>query len=244
MIKGIYSSAAGMAAQEQKINVIGSNIANSQTDGFKRDAVSLRSFREEMVRRMAGDVPIGTLSTGSAVDSVRTDLTQGGIEPTGKTTDLSISGDGFFAVEQGDGTVQYTRNGAFEIDPQGDLALSSGEKLLGGDGLPVHVGSDAFTVAADGTVTVGGSAAGRIVLYDSQPTGGAVKNSSGFFSIAAPRPAAGTIRQGSLESSNVDVADELTGMMAATRSFQSCQQAFKTAEETVDKLVQAASLKA
>lgn len=243
MIKGIYSSATGMIAQEQKINVIGSNIANSETDGYKRDVVSLRSFNEEVVRRMAEDVPVGTLSTGSTVDSVRADLTQGGIEPTGKATDLCISGSGFFAVAQGNGTVGYTRDGAFEIDAQGDLALSSGEKLLGGDGLPVHVGSDSFTVAVDGTVTAGGAAVGRIVLYDSQPVGGAVRQSNGFFALAAARPAAGTIRQGSLESSNVNVVDELTGMMAATRSFQSCQQAFKTADGTLEKLVQAASLK-
>lgn len=244
MIKGIYSSATGMIAQEQKINVIGSNIANSETDGYKRDVVSLRSFSEEVVRRMAEDVPVGTLSTGSAVDSVRTDLTQGGVELTGKTTDLCISGGGFFAVEGEDGTVRYTRDGAFEIDAEGDLALSSGQRLLGGDGRPVHVGSDAFTVAADGTVTADNAAAGRIVLYDSQPAGGAVKQTDGFFTLAAAQPAAGTIRQGALESSNVDVVDELTGMMAASRSFQSCQQAFKTADETVDKLVQAASLKA
>lgn len=242
MIKGMYSSATGMLSQERRLDTIGSNIANVNTDGYRRDTVTLRSFNEELVNRMAEGTGIGTLSTGAAVATVQADLTPGSLKLTGLSTDLAAEGDGFFAVAGQNGT-EYTRDGNLHMDAQGYLAISNGERLLGADGQPVYVGTDQFAVAADGTVTVGGAAAGRIALYSSGQADGTVRQADGFFSLAVPGEADGTVRQGYLENSNVDPAQEITTMMEATRSFQSCQQSFRTAGDTLDQLLQAGSLR-
>lgn len=239
MIKGMYSSATGMLSQERRLDVIGNNIANVNTDGYRRDTIALRSFDDELVSRMDEDVAVGRLSTGAAPAAVRADLTPGSLRSTGLSTDLAAEGDGFFAVAGPNGT-EYTRDGNFHMDAQGYLALSGGERLLGADGQPVYVGTDRFSVGTDGTVTVAGARAGQIRLYASD---GAVRQADGFFALAAPRQADGAIRQGYLENSNVDPAQEITSMMAATRSFQSCQQAFDTADDTLDQLLQAGSLR-
>ena len=220
MIKSMYSSATGMLAQEQRLDVIGGNIANANTDGYRRDAVTLRSFNEELVSRLPDDAAVGSLSTGAEVASVRADLSQSGLQSTGLTTDLAAEGDGFFAVDTG-GTVAYTRDGSLHLDTQGYLALSGGQRLLGENGQPIYVGTDRFTVSSDGTV----------------------RQADGFFTLANPQTTNAAVRQGYLEDSNVDVAQEMTTMMAATRSFGTCQQAFKTADDTLDQLLQAGSLR-
>ena len=242
MIKSMYSSATGMLAQEQRLDVIGGNIANANTDGYRRDAVTLRSFNEELVSRLPDDAAVGSLSTGAEVASVRADLSQSGLQSTGLTTDLAAEGDGFFAVDTG-GTVAYTRDGSLHLDTQGYLALSGGQRLLGENGQPVYVGTDRFTVSSDGTVTAGAATAGRIRLYASAQADGTVRQADGFFTLANPQTTNAAVRQGYLEDSNVDVAQEMTTMMAATRSFGTCQQAFKTADDTLDQLLQAGSLR-
>jgi flagellar basal-body rod protein FlgG len=235
-----------MITQYKKIDVLGNNISNINTDGFKRDDLSLKSFDEEITTRMTDDVPVGSLSDGVAVDIVSTDYTQGAMEQTGRNTDLGISGDGFFAVEAspGGGGVKYTRDGNFSVDPGGFLALSSGERLLDSNGSPVKVSGDSFTAASDGTLTVGGVNIGSISLYGPAGPNGIAKRTDGFFDITAPTVSNGKIMQGFIEGSNVDAVDEMTGMMQATRSFQSCQQAFQVNSDTLDRLInQVGSLK-
>lgn len=236
MIRGMYSSATGMISQYQKINIMGNNLSNIDTTGFKRDEMTLRSFADEITDRMSEGAQIGSLSTGVAVNGVTTDYTQGSPEQTFRNGDLAIVGNGFFAVQDATGGVKYTRNGSFVVDAGGYLALPSGERLLGANGGPLEVGGDSFTVATDGTVSAGGRAVGTVALY--QPQNGVIaKRTDGFFDITTPAAAGGSIRQGFLEGSNVDAVTEMTGMMEATRTFQSCQQSFQVGDETLDKLI-------
>jgi len=237
-----------MITQSDKIDVLGNNIANINTDGFKGDGVALKSFGDEMIDRMEEGVPVGSLSVGVGIGSVSTNFTQGGMEQTGLDTDMGVEGDGFFAVEAtpGGGGVKYTREGDFTVDPGGYLELPSGERLLGTDGKPIEVGGDSFAVSASGVVTSpAGTALGTIGLYSAQGGGTATKRTDGFFDIASPTAATGVIKQGNLEDSNVDAVGEMTGMMEATRTFQACQQAFQVNSDTLDKLIsQIGSIKA
>lgn len=247
MVRGMYSAATGMITQYKKIDVLGNNIANINTDGFKSDSVSLKSFQEEITKRMADNEAIGTLSNGTAIGGVYTDYTQGPMEQTGKSTDLAVSGEGYFAVEtaRGAGGAKYTRDGNFSVDAGGCLELASGERLLGSDGAPLYVGGTDFTVSADGTVASGGRQLGKIQIESPQTAAAISKRTDGFFAITAGAQADGKIVQGSLENSNADAINEMTGMMQATRSFQSCQQAFQVGEDTLDKLInQVGSIKA
>ena len=245
MLRGIYSSATGMITQYKKIDVLGNNISNVNTDGFKRDELTLKSFDEEITDRMTDGVPIGSMTGGDAVNAVSTDFTQGDPEQTGRDTDLCVMGDGFFAVEDGQGGVKYTRDGNFNVDQNGYLELSSGERLLDENNQPLHVGGDSFAVSSDGTVTAGGSTLGKIGLTASAAADGVRKRSDGFFDITSPTAAGGHILQGYVEDSNVAAVDEMTGLMAATRSFQASQQAFQVNDDTLDKLInQVGSIKA
>jgi flagellar basal-body rod protein FlgF len=238
MLRGIYSAATGMITQTKKINVLGNNIANVNTAGFKRDEIVLKSFDEELTTRLDDGTQVGSLSVGASIGGVSVDFTQGPMEQTNLATDLAITGNGFFAVEAlpGSGGVKYTRDGNFQVDAQGFLALASGERLLSSDGNPLYTGGNGFAVSRDGKVNVSGNTLGNIALYCAQD-GTYAKRSDGFFNIATPMKVNGSIMQGYVENSNVDAVDEMTGLMQAQRSFQSCQQAFQTAGQTLDKLI-------
>ena len=232
MLRGIFSSASGMIAQYKRINVISNNLSNSDTQGFKQDVTAVRSFEDELAVRSTDQQAVGTINAGATIQGVYTDLTQGDLESTGVDTNLAISGDGFFAVQGTDGTVKYTRAGNFAADDEGYLALPSGERLLDSDGQPIAAAD--ITVDADGTVSHNGVQDTAITLYN----GTAEKRDDGFYDITgAAAENNATLAQGYVELSNTDVVDGMTGLMEASRAFQSCSQAYNTATDTLDKLV-------
>lgn len=232
MIRGIYSAASGMIAQYKRINVMGNDLDNADSQGFKSDETTLRSFDEELAMRTTDNAPIGTLDAGVQVSGVSTDLSQGELEKTGNSYNLAIEGSGFFAVASPGGAVQYTRAGDFAPDTAGFLALPSGQRLLDSTGAPISAAG--IQVASNGTFTNSAGQTGTIALY----TGTAAKQTDGFFSLTGAQAAGGaTLAQGYVEKSNVDTITEMTGLMEASRSFQSCQQAYNTTTDTLDKLV-------
>lgn len=247
MIRGVFTAASGMITEQKKLDVLGNNISNVNTAGYKSDTLSLKSFDQVMIDRMSEGTSVGTLTYGAQSSQLSTDLSQGNYETTGLNTDLAISGDGFFAVEAnaGAGGAKFTRDGSFVVDNQGFLALNSGERLLDVNGRPIQVGGDKFTVDTAGNVTVGGDPAPRtqVLVYTGPNNTGIVKRNDGFFDIAAPQVAGGFIKQGSIEGSNVDMVSMMTQMMSATRAFQMNSQAFKATNETMDKLVNSVGAK-
>ncbi|HEX3026326.1 MAG TPA: flagellar hook-basal body protein [Clostridia bacterium] len=235
MIRGIFTSATGMIMQQKKLDVIGNNIANDQTSGFKSDEVSLRSFDQEMIQRMSEDVQVGSMTYGVTSDGIKTDFSNGNYSQTNSATDIAIVGNGYFAVQDGNNGVKYTRDGGFTVDSAGYLALPSGERLLGTNGQPLKVSGDQFSLSSDGVVRNKSGAVGQIAVY--QPTGQIVKRGDGFMQMTGASQIKGTLRQGFLEGSNVDIVTQMSQMMVATRSYQSNQQSFKTADQTLEKLV-------
>lgn len=232
MLRGIFSSASGMIAEYKRINVISNNLSNSDTQGFKQDVTAVRSFAEELAVRSNDQKAVGTINAGATVQGVYTDMTQGEMEQTDVDTNLAVSGDGFFAVQGTDGAVKYTRAGNFAADEQGYLALPSGERLLDSNGQPVAAAG--ISVNTDGTVSHDGVQDTSITLYN----GTAEKRQDGFFDIGnAAAVNTGALMEGYVEKSNTDVVDGMTGLMQASRSFQSCSQAYNAATETLDKLV-------
>jgi flagellar basal-body rod protein FlgF len=238
MIRGLYAATEGMITQYKKIDLIGNNISNINTAGYKENSVSLTDFGAELTRRSTDGKEIGTMPYSVALGEESTDFSQGTLKSTNINTDLAINGTGFFAVESpSGGGVKYTRSGDFSVDAQGYLALPTGERLLSSTGTALHVGGTNFTVGTDGTVTRADGSTGKISLYTTANTTGITLGKDGFYSITGATAATGQIKQGWLEDSNTDMVDNMTGMMSSTRNFQSCQQAFKISNETVDKLV-------
>jgi flagellar basal-body rod protein FlgF len=166
---------------------------------------------------------------------------------TNLSTDIARTSDDYFAVAGNTGntgtqSIEYTKDGNFTVDSQGYLSLSTGQRLMGQNG-PILVNGNNFQVASDGSVSQKVSVIDKIQLYKAPAAQNISKQADGLFAIVGATAATGTMKQGYLEASNVDITTEMTQLMAASRSYQSCQQSFNTIDETAQQLNQIASLR-
>lgn len=241
MIRGLYTATSGMLTSNRKIDVTANNIANISTAGFKRDSLVATVFDEALVSRMEnGAVTIGNSSQRTIAGEIGTDLTQGSLKETGNSLDLAVKGDGFFTLTNAQGQQWFSRNGQFSMDAEGYLTLPQGGRLMGENGA-VKVDGTGFTVNGQGEVyDTKGKLVDKLLIYS--PTGNTmVKQSEGMFVDMAYTQANfiddGEVLQGVLESSNVDMTEELSDMISSQRSFQACSQALKMIDSTLQKAV-------
>ncbi len=252
MTSPLWIAKTGLEAQQLRMAVISNNLANVNTTGFKRSRAVFQDLLYQNVRQVGAqssqntELPSG-LSLGTGVKAVATEKihTQGNLVNTGKSLDLAIQGRGFFQILQPDGTVAYTRNGEFQIDDQGQVVTAAGHPLQPAITVPQNTIS--LTIGADGTVSalVAGSATptqvGSIQLADFinpaglQPIG----NNLLVETAASGAPQTGTpglnglgsVEQGMLESSNVNVVEELVNMIETQRAYEMNSKAIATADE-------------
>lgn len=237
MLRGLYIAATGMLNEERRLDVVANNMANADTTGFKRTVpVSASSF--SLALRRVGDglaaPAIGRLGVGAAVMQAAPVMTQGGLRPTGRSLDLALVGDGFFAVETPAG-VRYTRDGAFSLDRDGYLVTADGRRVLGTAG-PIRVGGGQVTVTEQGDVLVDGRTAGRLRVV-AFPAGTELAR-EGNNRFRAPQgvseqPSSATVRSGYLELSNVQPVREMVEMIAVMRSYEASQRAVRAHDETL-----------
>src|SRR5579862_6795104 len=154
MNRGVYSTATGMIASEQLLDVVSNNLANASTNAFKQDGIS---FGTAMDMALASEGrPIGSISTGAGVATEYTDFSPGAITSTGNPLDMAIeSSKGAFAVQTPSG-VSYTRDGAFELNDSRQLVTKQGYQVLGDDGSPITVHQGQLEVGEDGSISAGG----------------------------------------------------------------------------------------
>jgi flagellar basal-body rod protein FlgG len=223
MLEGMYAAAAGMAAQQQQIDAIGNDLANASTTGYKAERVGFRDLLYNQIEQ-AGTTT--TAGAGAAAEVIGANQSQGSIESTTNPLDLAIEGPGYFTVKRSDGSTALTRDGAFEVDAQGRLTTAEGDLLQPPITLPKGVSPGAVAIGSDGTVTgPGGRPLGKISLVEvASPdhllaAGGSLLTTSA--SSGATRPVAtAKLKQGALESSNVDTATEMVKMVSTQRSYQ------------------------
>jgi len=233
MIRGFYIAGSGMVTQSRKLDIIGNNMSNSRTAGYKNDQAVISTFDD---RILGGN--LGTVSLGQTIDSVSTNFSQGAIEESGNPFDLAIGGEGFFTLEQSDGSKLYTRNGKFSLDAQGYITDSSGGKLMGENGA-INTGGKLFNVSSDGSVSVDGKAVDKLAIYNPVNTGNMAKQASGSFADTAgtaQKTFTGQIKQGATEASNADMIKEMMEMMSSQRSFQACSQVVKMIDSTLARM--------
>jgi len=241
MNSSLRTSASGMAAQQRMIDVIANNLANVNTTGFKRSRVSFEDVLYETLQgpRAAneqGAETVGPVQIGKGVriGAVLRLHTQGAPESTQRPLDAAIDGDGFFQVRRPDGSTAYTRDGGFTLSESGTLVTSGGQTVL--PGITVPEDATSVSIGPDGTVSViaAGSTSpvelGRIELAR-------FVNSCGLQSIgenqyvetpASGQPMTGSpqedgfgrVLQGTLETSNVEIVQEMTDMIAAQRAYE------------------------
>ena len=156
MFKGFYNLTSAMVTHQQNLNVIGNNMVNISTAGFKQERYTATTFDDVMYSRV-GNIynigeEIGRQSYIRAPSQIYTDFTQGAMEPTGMPLDFGIYGDGFFAVQGEDNQVYYTRMGNFSLDDEGYLGLPGYGRVLDPDGNPIQLGTDKIYGTSDGLI--------------------------------------------------------------------------------------------
>jgi flagellar basal-body rod protein FlgF len=226
---------AGVGAQQllqQQANTA-HNLANASTTGFKADTTAFRT---------APVIGPGKPTRAYAVETTTgADLAPGAIQPTGRDLDVAIEGDGFLTVQARDGTEAYTRNGSFQLSPDGELQTRTGLTVLG-DGGPIVVPQDSkVSIGRDGTVSVityGQSAAnvtavGQLKLVKIAP-GDAVKGGDGLFRARNGQPADAdpgvAITAGALEASNVNTVAAMVEMISLARQFELTMKVLQSAD--------------
>lgn len=236
MIKGMYRSASGMLPRIEKQEAIANNVANAGATGFKRNIV----FARELARAETKMAPRKSDWEQTVANYITIDFSPGVFDKTDNPLDLAIEGDGFFMLQADDGTTVLTRSGSFVVDSSGFLAYPGGFRVLG-DGGPIQVGNGPLAVAQTGEVEVDGVPIGRIVpqapadLESLQRLGGSL--------FAVPEgvellpPLSATVRQGYLETSNVDVVNEMVDMIVAYRTYEANARALQIQDSTLDHLL-------
>jgi flagellar basal-body rod protein FlgG len=239
MDASMWVAKTGLDAQQTRMNVIANNLANVNTTGFKRDRAVFEDLLYQNVRQAGGQTGATTqaptgLMLGTGVRVVATEKlhAQGNMVNSQNPLDLAISGEGHFQVLQANGTLAYTRDGNFKISATGQLVTSAGAPLQPAINIPANASS--VTFGRDGTVTVGLAAGGQQVFNLTiarflNPSGlqslgqNLLKESpaSGAPEVLTPGlNGAGTIMQGTLEASNVNVVEEMVNMIETQRAYE------------------------
>ncbi|MBD3257296.1 flagellar hook-basal body complex protein [candidate division GN15 bacterium] len=235
MIKGMYRSAAGMMPRVVKQEAIANNLANASTTGFKRDV----AFSKELTKAEARRRPENP-NWQQALDSrVRVDHAMGVFDKTNNPLDLAIDGDGFFQLEAQDGSTLLTRSGSFIVDSEGFMAFPGGLRLIG-DGGPIQVGNGKLVIGDAGEVRVDGAEVGRVVARTVDDVTRLERQGGAMFAVPPGEelvaPLQASIRQGYIESSNVDVVAEMVDMIVAYRDYEANAKALQNQDGTLEHL--------
>lgn len=280
MLRGIYTGAAGMNVQQERLDALSNNLANVDTTGYKRDQPIQKAFPELLIRRLSDDgvrsIPtrgfpigstdvapvLGAVGTGVETNEFYTVFSQGGLRQTDNPFDLSLEGEGFFVVDTPYGE-RYTRNGSFHLGPEGLLVTKQGYPVLGENG-PIEIKLNNFYVDEDGVVFENAALpddpdrligmnenewddtveVDRLRLVDMRSTRYIQKQGDSFwrttedsgdaFVIETGRP---RVRQGFLETSNVNPVTEMVNLIEVNRAYEANQKAIQSQDELTGRLI-------
>jgi flagellar basal-body rod protein FlgG len=252
MIRSLRTSALGMSAQQLKIDNIANNLANVNTTGYKKSSVAFQDLMYETLqsgevdrqsnKEKPGEIQIGM---GNKPISSYQSFSQGEIKETGNPLDIAINGPGFFQILRSDGTYAYTRDGNFRVNSSGNLVTSSGLTVYPEQSIPE--GASSVKISEDGVISVKidgqtePEEIGRLELVNFMNPSG-LKSAGGNLyekTEASGEPlfgmpgdqSFGTLHQGYLEKSNVDVVKEMVNLIVAQRTYEINSKAVKTADE-------------
>ena len=252
MNPALWIAKTGLDAQQTRLSVISNNLANVNTTGFKRDTAVFEDLIYQTLRQVGGQTSENTtlpsgMSLGTGVRVVATEKlhTQGNLSQTGKPLDIAVQGRGFFQILRPDGSLGYSRDGSFQIDANGQVVTASGYQLQ--PALTIPSNAQTISIGEDGTVSVlaGGAGSptniGNIQTVDFiNPTGLQAIGGNLFLETAASgAPQTGTpglaglgrLASGALESSNVNVVEELVNMIETQRAYEMNSKVISTTDQ-------------
>jgi flagellar basal-body rod protein FlgG len=259
MLRSLHVAATGMAAEEAQLDAISNNLSNSNTVGFKKVRADFQDLMYQTVRAAGTQstattqLPTG-LQVGTGVRMVSTTRLQGqgSIQQTNNPLDLAIQGNGFFVVQQADGTPAYTRDGSLKTDAQGRVVTSDGSPLEP----PISIPANALnvTIGADGTVSVTTQGqttptqVGQIQTANFVNPAGLSASGQNLFTATAASgdpqvgnpgtDGRGSVQQGSIEQSNVDVVEEMVGLISAQRAYEIDTKVVSAADQMLQSVTQ------
>ena len=252
MEPALWAAKTGLDAQQTQMTVTANNLANANTTGFKRSRAVFDDLLYQNLSQVGADTSQTTQSpsglnvgTGVRVVSTEKNYTQGSVNNTGNTLDLAIQGLGFFQVLQPNGTLAYTRDGSFQLNAQGQLVTSQGYAVQ--PAITIPTGAQSVTIGSDGTVSVQlpnqttPTTVGTLQLANFinpaglQDVGGNLSvetASSGPPTVGTPGLSGlGTLIQGSVEASNVDIVEELVNMIQTQEAYEMNSRAVETTDQ-------------
>ncbi|MBA3903437.1 MAG: flagellar basal-body rod protein FlgG [Rhodocyclaceae bacterium] len=259
MIRSLWIAKTGLDAQQTQLDIISNNLANVSTNGFKRARAVFEDLLYQTLRQPGASssaqtqIPSG-LQIGTGVRPIATEriFTQGNLTQTGNSLDVAIQGPGFFQIQLPDGTIAYTRDGAFQKDSQGQIVTSNGYTLSPAITIPSNATS--VTIGTDGVVTVLQSGSpnpvqvGQIQLANFVNPGGLQSTGQNLYVETASSGTAtpntpgtngvGLLNQGYTETSNVNVVEELVNMIQTQRAYEINSRAIQTSDQMLTKLAQ------
>jgi flagellar basal-body rod protein FlgG len=259
MIRSLWISKTGLDAQQTNVDVIANNLANVSTNGFKRSRAVFEDLLYQTLRQPGSQssqqtqVPTG-LQVGTGVRPVATERvhTQGNLQQTGNALDVAINGQGFLQVQMPDGTTAYSRDGSLHVDSQGQVVTSNGYALQPAITIPAN--ATKIDIGADGTVSVtqpgqaNAANVGSIQLANFVNPAGLQSVGQNFYleTGASGTPQTGTpgtnglglLSQGYVETSNVNVVEELVSMIQAQRAYEINSKAIQTSDQMLQRLTQ------
>jgi len=252
METALWAAKTGLDAQQTRMSVISHNLANVNTNGFKKDRAIFEDLLYQNTKQVGAATSQDTVSptgmnvgTGVRIVAVEKTYTQGNFTTTGNSLDVGVNGRGFFQVLMPDGSFGYTRDGSFKMSATGELVTSSGYKVQ--PGITIPQGAQSITIGSDGVVSalVAGQAAptqiGTLQLTDFVNPAGLQPRGENLLSETAASGAAqtgnpgvsglGLLQQGSLEGSNVNVVEELVNMIETQRAYEMNSKAISTTDQ-------------
>ena len=252
MIKAMRTAATGMVAQQMNVDTIANNLANVNTTGFKKSHIQFQDVLYQNIRKagtasaLGSTVPTGlSIGYGTRAAATVRQFSEGNLMQTGNALDMAIAGDGFFQVQNPDGTTSYTRDGALKLSGDGRIVTSDGYFLIPEVSVPLDTVS--ISVGTDGTIEVlqegqtdpsqvgqielarfvnpaGLEAIGRNLMIATSASGDPITD-------IPSQSGLGQIDQGYLEMSNVSVVDEMVNMIVAQRAYEMNSKAIQTADD-------------
>jgi flagellar basal-body rod protein FlgG len=259
MMRSLWISKTGMEAQQTQLDTISNNLANASTNGYKRSHAVFEDLMYQNLRQAGANstdqttLPTGLqLGLGTRAVATSRSFNQGNLQQSSNPLDLAVSGQGFFEVQMPDGTTGYTRDGSFQVSATGTLVTNNGLTVQPGITIPANATS--VSVAEDGTVSVvlpatatpatvgklaiasfinppGLEPRGQNIYAETAASGTPTTGTAGLNGL-------GTIKQGFVETSNVNVVEELVGMIQTQRAYELNSKAIKTSDDMLARLAQ------
>ena len=259
MMRSLWISKTGMEGQQTQLDAISHNLANVSTFGYKRSHAVFEDLMYQNMRQAGGptseqtQLPVGLqMGLGVRPVAMARNFSQGNLQQTNNAFDIAINGSGFFQLSLPDGTTAYTRDGGFRIDPQGQLVNANGTPMS--PPITVPANAETVTIGADGVVSArisgqteqtqlgqiqiatfinpaGLDPRGQNMFVETASSGTPTANTPGL-------NGAGLLSQGYLETSNVNVVEELVTMIQTQRSYEINSKAIQTADQMLSRLSQ------